>query len=61
MNVEEFLSTMDALRFDTDLDETYPELRGMYTPGDGNCTCFSIEEADYGIYSFTEAPQFGKF
>ena len=29
MNVEEFLSTMDALRFDTDLDETYPELRGM--------------------------------
>lgn len=29
MGVEEFLSTMDALRFDTDLDETYPELRGM--------------------------------
>lgn len=29
MNVEEFLSTMDALRFDTSLDETYPELRGM--------------------------------
>ena len=31
MNVEEFLSTMDALRFDTDLDETNPELRGMVT------------------------------
>ena len=29
MNVEEFLSTMDALRFDTELDNTYPELRGM--------------------------------
>jgi len=29
MGVEEFLSTMDALRFNTDLDETYPELRGM--------------------------------
>lgn len=31
MRVEEFLSTMDALRFDTDLDETNPELRGMVT------------------------------
>ena len=29
MNVEEFLSTLDALRFDTNLDGTYPELRGM--------------------------------
>ena len=29
MNVEEFLSTIDALRFDTSLDETCPELRGM--------------------------------
>ena len=29
MNVEEFLSTIDALRFDTSLDETNPELRGM--------------------------------
>lgn len=29
MNVEEFLSTIDAIRFDTDLDETYPELRAM--------------------------------
>lgn len=31
MRVEEFLSTMDALRFDTELDETNPELRGMVT------------------------------
>lgn len=29
MNVKEFLSTMDALRFDTSLDETNPELRSM--------------------------------
>lgn len=29
MRVEEFLSLMDALRFDSDLDEKYPELRGM--------------------------------
>ena len=27
MTVEEFFSLMDALRFDTDLDETNPELR----------------------------------
>ena len=41
--------------------QNYPELRSMYTPGDGNCTCFSIEDAEYGIYSFTSAPKFGKF
>lgn len=29
MNVEEFLSTMDALRFDDSLDTEYPELRSM--------------------------------
>ena len=29
MNVEEFLSTMDALRFDDSIDEEYPELRDM--------------------------------
>ena len=41
--------------------QNYPELRGMYTPGDGNCVCFSIENAKYGIYSFTAAPQYGEF
>ena len=29
MNVEEFLSTLDALRFDDVYDEKYPELRGL--------------------------------
>lgn len=29
MEVEKFLSLMDAIRFDTDLDETNPELRGL--------------------------------
>ena len=51
----------DSIECSEAMLQNYPELRGMYTPGDGNCTCFSIEEADYGIYSFTEAPQFGKF
>lgn len=29
MTVEDFLRTLDAIRFDTSLDETNPELRGM--------------------------------
>ena len=29
MEVEKFLSLMDAIRFDTELDETNPELRGL--------------------------------
>ena len=29
MSVEEFLRTIDEIRYDTDLDETNPELRGM--------------------------------
>ncbi len=41
--------------------KNYESLRAMYTPGDGNCVCFSIENAKYGIYSFTGAPIFGEF
>ena len=51
----------DSIECSEAMLKNYPELRGMYTPGDGNCTCFSIEEANYGIYSFTAAPQFGEF
>lgn len=29
MTIEEFMSTVDAIRFDTDLDETAPELRAL--------------------------------
>ena len=51
----------DSIECSEAMLQNYPELRGMYTPGDGNCTCFSIEDAEYGIYSFTQAPTFGKF
>ena len=51
----------DSIECSEAMLKNYPELRGMYTPGDGNCTCFSIEDASYGIYSFTGAPTFGKF
>ena len=51
----------DSIECSEAMLKNYPELRGMYTPGDGNCTCFSIEDASYGIYSFTGAPVFGKF
>ncbi len=51
----------DSIECSEAMLQNYPELRGMYTPGDGNCACFSIEDAEYGIYSFTTAPTFGKF
>ena len=51
----------DSIECSEAMLKNYPELRSMYTPGDGNCTCFSIEDASYGIYSFTGAPTFGKF
>ena len=51
----------DSIECSEAMLQNYPELRGMYTPGDGNCTCFSIEDASYTISSFTAAPKAGKF
>ena len=51
----------DAPEISEDMLKHYPSLRSMYTPGDGNCTCFSIENGEYGIYSFTSSPIMGKF
>lgn len=39
----------------------YPELRGMYTPGDGNNIVLYFKDAIATIYSFTEAPIVIKF
>ena len=41
--------------------EAYPELRAMYTPGDGNTTVFSIVNAVATFSSFTEPPRTVKF
>lgn len=35
---------------------SYPELRGLYTPGDGNCVVLYFKSARAVICSFTEAP-----
>lgn len=35
---------------------SYPELRGLYTPGDGNCVVLYFKSARAVISSFTEAP-----
>lgn len=35
----------------------YPELRGMYSPGDGNNAVFYLKNATAQICSFTEAPK----
>lgn len=41
--------------------ENYPELFGMYTPGDGNTAVFRLQNATAVICSFTEAPVVIKF
>jgi len=35
---------------------SYPELRGMYAPGDGNCVVLYFKSGKAVIASFTEAP-----
>lgn len=37
--------------------EAYPQLRAMYTPGDGNTTVVAIVDATATFSSFTEAPK----
>ena len=39
----------------------YPHLRGMYTPGDGNCCVFVLDSGVASINSFVEAPKIIKF
>ena len=36
--------------------EAYPELSGMYQPGDGNAEVYYLKNAIATIYSFTELP-----
>ena len=36
--------------------ESYPSLRAMYQPGDGNTEVFALHEVEGQICSFTEAP-----
>ena len=37
--------------------ESYPDLRAMYQPGDGNTAVFYLKNATAVIYSFTKAPK----
>ena len=41
--------------------EAYPNLKAMYTPGDGNTAVFYLKNAEAQICSFTEAPRIIKF
>lgn len=41
--------------------DNYPQLRAMYTPGDGNSAVFYLKNAVAQICSFTEAPVEIKF
>ena len=39
----------------------YPHLRGMYTPGDGNCCVFVLDSGVASINSFGGEPKIIKF
>jgi len=39
----------------------YPELRNMYTPGDGNCQVLYLKDVTATFYSFTAEPKAVKF
>ena len=41
--------------------EAYPNLRGMYQPGDGNTAVYYLKNATAQICSFTEAPKVIRF
>ena len=44
---------IDDIRAAEHMLESYPELRGMYAPGDGNTAIFALENARAVIASFT--------
>ena len=46
-----------ALRKLFALSESYPDLKAMYAPGDGNATVFRITEATATFASFTAPPR----
>lgn len=40
-----------------DMLNNYPNLKNMYTPGDGNTAIFYLKEATATFYSFTDKPE----
>lgn len=46
----------DSIETNTAMLDQYPDLKKMYAPGDGNCTCIRLDNIKATISSFT-APQ----
>lgn len=46
----------DSIEAQRHMLDRYPQLSGMYKPGDGNTAVFFLENAHAVISSFTEAP-----
>jgi len=51
----------DRIEAQTHMLEHYPELKGMYQPGDGNTEVFYLKDATATFSSFTAAPEVVKF
>lgn len=47
----------DRIEAQTHMLDAYPNLKGMYQPGDGNTEVYYLKNATATISSFTEAPQ----
>ena len=61
IRVEAKVSLDDSFDASKHMLESYPSLKGMYTPGDGNCCVFVLNSGVATIYSFSEAPKVIKF
>ncbi len=51
----------DSIEASSHMLERYPNLKGMYTPGDGNTCVFVLESGQATISSFVEKPKTIKF
>ena len=51
----------DNIEAQTHMLDAYPDLKGMYQPGDGNTAVFYLKNATATICSFTEPPEIIKF
>ncbi len=51
----------DSVRAQEHMLDAYPDLKAMYTPGDGNTEVYYLKNAVAQICSFTDAPREIKF
>ena len=61
IRVNAVVSLDDSVEASEHMLESYPSLRGMYTPGDGNCCVFVLESGTATFASFGGVPKVIEF